>query len=98
MRLRSRRAGVALFLSIVFVIFFVIALFLYFALFNPNYRGFGGEGSLVTKVNPASGLTTEKATAGFNESYISYLLYSFGVQNLHNPPLSGDKPKIKIYV
>lgn len=46
--------------------------------------------------NPTSGLTTEKAVEIFDESFIRYMLYTMNVQDLHNVPLTSDKPKISI--
>ena len=33
-----------------------------------------------------------------NENIIGYLLTKFGVNNLHNPPLSKDTPKIEVII
>ena len=48
--------------------------------------------------NPASGLSTDEAVAQFDEDFVIYLLYGIGAQNLHNPPLSSNTPKVEIYV
>ena len=49
-------------------------------------------------INPISNLTQEEAIMQFNESFVSYLLYSIKAYNLHNPPLSSDTPKIKFLI
>jgi len=48
--------------------------------------------------NPVTNITDEKAIEKFDESFVYYLLYSLKAYNLHNPPLSSDKPKIEIRV
>lgn len=86
-------------LGIILLVILVAALFYYFLLFKPNnehkYDDLKKAGKLE---NPVSNLSLEQAKASFNEEFIFYLLYSIKAYDLHNPPLSDDNPRIKIYV
>jgi len=78
-------------LVIVFLIMILVGMFFYFALAEPSEPSKKIE-------NPVSGITNEEALAGFNKSYIDYLIYAMGGWKLHNPPLSTNTPKIKVKV
>ena len=80
--------------SVILILILIIAMFLYSALKVPDY----GERNRIILQNPIKGLTLEQAKISFNESFVEYLLYSIGANNLHNPPLSNNKPKIKIII
>ncbi len=73
----------------------LILTFLYFILFKPNnasvYSG-------IDIKNPVLLMSDEQALAAFDESFVFYLLYSIEAYNLHNPPLSSDRPKIEVNV
>lgn len=80
-------------LGLVFVL--VIMSFLYLALFNVD------NSSVYDKLkitNPSGNLSVERAIEVFDESFIFYLLYNIKAYNLHNPPLSSDRPKIEVDV
>jgi hypothetical protein len=85
----------ALWFSIAVMVGLVIILFLYFVLFEPR-DNIAYTGQAVS--NPASGLTEEQAIAAFDESFVYSFLVSIKAYNLHNPPLSSDKPRIQIEV
>lgn len=81
-----------LWVSIVLVIILIVMAFYYFALYKPSHR------SPVVVQNPIIGMNSTQAVDNFNESYVLYLLASIKAYNLHNPPLSSDKPKIEVLV
>lgn len=64
-------------------------MFFYFALYNPE------SGETRTLKNPTDGRTVAQSVLEFDESFVEYLLYSVKANELHNPPLSSDKPKIQ---
>jgi len=74
--------------SIFLVIILVCLLFYYFVSFKPIRQ----ESQSIA--NPLDGLTLEQAELAFNESFVSYFLYSIDAQELHNPSLSDSKPII----
>ncbi len=91
----NKGAKGALWFSLAVMAGLVIILFLYFSLFEPrNDVSYTGQ---VVK-NPAAGLSEEQAVAAFDESFIYYLLLNIKAYNLHNPPMSSDKPRIQIEV
>ena len=91
----NKKGSRALIISIVVLLIFVVILFFFFALFRPSYsKGYNG----VAIPNPTDGLTTEQAIASFNESFVSYILYSIKAYNLHNPPLSSNDPRIEFKI
>ncbi|MEK6927109.1 MAG: hypothetical protein AABX11_01620 [Nanoarchaeota archaeon] len=87
----NKRGKWAIWVSIVFVVLLLIGMFFYFALFKPS-------GNVVTLQNPAKDLSLKETEQQFDESFVSYLLYSIKAYNLHNPPLSSNYPKIEILV
>jgi hypothetical protein len=95
----NKRGGWAIWISVVLVVVLVIVIFFYFALFNTGNDSIYRERELRGEIiNPALSLSDEQIETGFNESFVYYLLYSIGAYNLHNPPLSGDKPLIWVIV
>ncbi len=91
----DKRGKWILWVSIALVIILIGIMFFYFALWKPNY---GAKYSGVVLPNPASGLSDEEAVAAFNESFVYYLLVSIKAYDLHSIPITGDKPKIEVYV
>ncbi len=83
--------------SVLIVLLVVVVGGLSYVYFPQNKGGGSGGGGSVVK-NPVAGLSDEEAIAQFDESFVSYLLYSIGAGNLHNPPLSKDTPKILIVI
>ncbi len=86
-------------------VFFIIGIILVLLLVGVFffYMAFGGKNydsaySTRTIKNPAEGKTLEQAVAEFDEDFVYYLLYSVKAYNLHNPPLSADTPKMKMYI
>lgn len=65
---------------------------------RPSSSGGGGSSGPYINYNPTYGMTTQEAVAGFNQTFVAYLLSSMGVSQLHNPPLSSSTPKIQIEV
>lgn len=80
-------------IGILLLILLIAGLFFYFATASPNAPKSGTEIK-----NPIKDLTAEEAILQFNEEYIKYLVFSIGSWKLHNPPLSSEKPKIKVIV
>jgi len=91
----NNRGKWSLWASIGLVVVLIIILFLYLALKGPNYDE---QYSTKDIVNPAEGLSLEQAVEKFDESFVYYLLFSIKAYNLHNPPLSGNSPKMEIFV
>jgi len=73
----------------------IVGLFLYFALSGKNYDDLYSGAVLP---NPTDGLSLEEAIAEFDEEFVYYLLVSIKAYNLHEPPLSSDKPKIEFLI
>lgn len=95
----NKKGGLAIWISIALAFVLVIGLFIYFSLTGQNYDDYYKE--LTERgliVNPALELSTEDAVAKFNETFVYYLLYSIKAYNLHNLPLSPNKPKIEIHI
>ena len=91
----NNRGKWSLWASIGLVVVLIIILFLYLALKGPNYDE---QYSTKNLVNPTEGLSLEQAVEKFDESFVYYLLFSIKAYNLHNPPLSGNSPKMEIFV
>ncbi len=95
----NKRGKWTLWMSVVLVVILVIILFLYFALAGPNYSKkydkMEKEGEIV---NPLNGISAENVENNFDESFVFYILYEIKAYNLHNPPLSGNIPKIEFFV
>jgi hypothetical protein len=83
---------------VVFVLVVGAAFFLY------SYSRGGDKSSSnatqIVLVNPAFGMSEEKAIQQFNESFVSYLLYSIKANELHSLPWPKNKdlPKIQFYL
>ena len=88
----NKRGSWIYWVSLSSVMLLILAAFLYFALFKPNNNA-GQE-----VINPISGLSIDEAVNAFDESFVLYLLYSMKANNLHNPPLSSDVPRMEIVV
>lgn len=73
-----------------------VLFFGYYELFIKSSVNSSGQAALIK--NPAYNMTISQAAASFNESFVSYILYSIGANQLHNPPLSSDTPKISFYI
>lgn len=89
----NKRGSKWIIASIAVVILLIIGMFLYMSLFKP--RDNSGKADLK---NPAAYLTIDQTITQFNEDFVYYLLASIKAYNLHNPPLSSDKPRINILV
>ena len=91
----NKRGSKLLWVSVSLAVLLILAIFLYFALFNPNNQSvYSGQEIR----NPAVNLTNEEAVIAFDESFVFYLLYNLKAYNLHNPPLSSDYSKLEINV
>ena len=91
----NKRGNWVLLVSIGFLILLVIALFLYFTLFKQNNEKLYEAKSII---NPVANLSLEEAVNSFNESFIYYFIYEVKAYNLHNHPLSSNKPKINFVI
>jgi hypothetical protein len=80
---------------IIFVVLFVVLLIGAFIFF---FSASDETSEHITMQNPVANLTDEEAVVQFDESFVLYLLYSIGADELHNPPLSSDTPKIEVCV
>ena len=92
----NKRGSKFYWISVILLIILVVIIFFYFVLFNPHNKFYSEEVKSGRLINPASNLSIEQGVKEFDESYVFYLLYSIGAYNLHNPPLSYDKPRIEI--
>ena len=94
-----KKGGWALWVSIALAVVLFLGLFLYFALSGPDYgryyKALKDSGQIQ---DPAEGMSLEEAAAAFDERFVYYLLFSIEAYNLHNPPLSQDKPRILLLV
>lgn len=86
----SKRGSAVFWISAALVVFLVIAVFLYFALFKPN-----NSATYSNLKNPVEGLSDSQAVAAFDESFVYYLLSSIKAYNLHNIPLSSNYPRME---
>ena len=88
-----------LIISVLLVVVLIIVMFYYFALRAPDYTSLyenrikSGE-----LVNPIEGKSIEEAIADFDDSFVLYILYMIKAYNLHNPPLSSNKPQIEFII
>lgn len=89
----NKRGSKWIVFSVVLVVILVIGMFLYMSLFKPKKS----QGFTVLK-NPAEDLSIDEVQQQFNEDFVYYLLASIKAYNLHNPPLSSDKPRMDILV
>ena len=95
----NKRGSKYFIVSVVLVVVLIVAAFLYYALYRPNNSGYYDDKQRQGLLkNPVEGLTDSEASAEFDETFVYYLLYSIKAYNLHNPPLSGNKPKILLKV
>ena len=63
---------------------------------TSNQKSSGTSGTPLK--NPTAGLSLEQAVAQFDESFVKYLLIAIKANELHNPPLSSDTPRINFYI
>lgn len=82
--------------AIIFSILLVLCGLIYYFLFFEGYNAYSEINK--QRTNPVSNLSVEEAVIQFSSGFVSYLLYSIGAGQLHNPPLSSDTPKIEINV
>lgn len=94
--------GIAKSLKIILVILLVAAIILsvvVLVLIMKKYQQETIPGSSKTVlINPVKNITDAEAKQKFDESFVRYLLYSIKANELHNPPLSSETPKINIFV
>jgi len=90
------KKGTIIIISLVIIIILVFASIVafYSGIFKFGNSSETKSGSATVFVNPAKGLTIEEAVAKFNSTFVLYVLYSIKTNELHNPPLSSDQPKI----
>ncbi len=93
----EKKRGIAKWLKILIIILIILVI-LIGILFYIAFRPFDSRGEKIELINPASGLSVEEAAKQFNESFVLYLLASIGAGELHNAPLSSEKPTIEIKV
>lgn len=92
--MKLKRGGWALWVSVFFVVFLIVFLFFYFTLYSRDRNV-----QQIYLENPISNLTDSQAVEKFDESFVTYLLYSIKAHTfLHNPPLSKELPEIIVYV
>jgi len=80
---------------LVLLILTVIAVIGYLLFFGGDYEEVYQNREIV---DPTKNLSVEESVQKFDETFIYYVLYSIKAYNLHEPPLSSDKPKIAFYV
>jgi hypothetical protein len=80
-------------IGILAVVLVIVGMFFFMSTSRGN-----SDVVLVELENPAEGLSIEEAVEVFDEEFVFYLMASVGAQNLHNPPLSRNKPKIEVDV
>lgn len=93
------RRGRAVFWIILAIVLVILAIFVVFFSFIFG-KGIGVSSNTNQQIlqNPASGKSLEEAVGLFDETFVRYLLYSIGANDLHNPPFSKDTPKIEFYI
>jgi hypothetical protein len=89
------RKWIAFGVSLILLFVLIAGLFFYFVLFKPSTYYSHEQ---INLVNPVGNMSLEEAKLVFNESFVYYLAYQIKAYELHNPPLSSDKPKIQVYV
>ncbi|MFH1290532.1 MAG: hypothetical protein ABIH92_03930 [Nanoarchaeota archaeon] len=88
---KKRSKALIIFLIVFLVVLVGLIITLAALLLNNNSQ-------TVVLTNPIINLTDEQAIQQFDETFVRYLLYSIGADQLHNPPFSSDIPKIEIEV
>ena len=89
----NKKGGWILWVSIILIVLLIAGMFFYLALFKVD-----NSDKYTNIVNPASELSDEQAIAQFNETFVLYILYMIKAYNLHNPPLSSNKPQIEFII
>ncbi|MEK6819184.1 MAG: hypothetical protein AABY10_04605 [Nanoarchaeota archaeon] len=88
-----------LIVSLVIVVSLIAVGFLFYTLQGSNSENFSNNGDSGGRFgivkNSIENLSDEEAALKFDESFVLYVLYNLGANNLHNPPLSSEKPKIE---
>ena len=90
----NKRGSKWIVFSVILVVALFIGMFLYMSLFKPR----NNSGQFTALKNPADNLTIDQVAEKFDEEFVYYLLASIKAYNLHNPPLSSEKPRINIMV
>ena len=103
--------GIGLFLGVVYLVFLLGAIFSpYSGPIDFNYENpvvslieeLKLEGVVINEGEDISETVQEKiierAELEFDKDYINYVLYAMSAYELHNPPLSDSKPKIRVLV
>ena len=80
-------------IGIVLTLIIILGVLMYFFLFSSNSYNNG-----TPLRNPIEGLSDEQAVELFDESFVKYLLVNIGAGELRKNPLTGDTPKIELYV
>tara|TARA_Y100000310_G_scaffold344244_1_gene455939 strand:- start:2322 stop:2918 length:597 start_codon:yes stop_codon:yes gene_type:complete len=101
----SARNVILVVIGVVLILILIAGMFFYFALAGKNYDAVYAQrvasGELVS---PVAGLSleekeaVEEAVEEFDDDFVYYLAYSLKAYNLHEPPLSSNKPKLEVLV
>ena len=100
-KIKKKGANNLLIVLIVLLILLAVAATVLYSLvyggknYDSVYEKRASSGEII---NPAKDLTLEEGIAQFNESFVYFLLYSIKAYNLHEAPLSEDKPQIEIFI
>jgi len=81
---------------IIVLVIVIVVLAAYFLGFFGSLGG--GGGNTIVLNNPVVGLSDEEAIEEFDESFVIFLLYSIGVNELHNVPFTSNEPVIEFYI
>lgn len=90
----KKRTGNFRLIIVLIIILAAVGAGVYFLFFSSG----GGSGETYVLANPAEGLSDEEAAARFDESFVVYLLYSIGANELKNVPFTSNTPKIEFYI
>ena len=94
----ERRTKLKLFLTLFVTAFFISIVIIAILYSGILHRERKDVQDYVGPENPMIGLTFEQAVEQFDETFVSYILYSLEAYNLHPPLLSSDKPSIEFYI
>ncbi len=92
---KKKRIWVFVF-SVVLVLLLIGIFFFYVSLYGPDFSERYSSGEVL--LSPVEGLSNEQAVLQFDESFVYYFLVNIEAYNLHNPPLSSNKPKVVMFV
>mgnify|MGYP001605113491 CR=1 FL=1 len=94
-----KKRGFSLLLIVLIVLFVLIVIggvYYFFFSYNTENNGNSPARSPLNGVKKSvEELSESEAVTALNESFVLYVLYNLGAQNLHNPPLSSSNPKIE---